>query len=1041
MQANAPVRVVGVGASAGGLEALTLLFGDIPPDIGAAFIIVQHLSPSHRSLMPELLGRRTELQVRPAVHGEQIEAGVCYLMPAGSEVQLDGEMLKVAPVDGVSRHHRPIDTLFSSLAETRGSTAIGIVLSGTGSDGTGGAARIRDAGGLILVQHPASAQFDGMPRSTIDRGHASYVCTPQEMRGVLHDLLGKDPATESADELAPWVRDIVSSVSESTGLNLDEYKTSTLMRRLHRRMEDAGHADPRSYLRLLQEDSEEPSRLLASLLIDVTSFFRDAYAFEQLKQAVVPQIVNGPSDREIRVWCAGCAGGHEAYSIAILFLEALADSPTPRSLKIFATDANPLALEKAGAGVYTAKELASLSEDRLARFFIPFGQHYKVKESLRRHIVFAHHNLQADPPFTQVDLITCRNVMIYFQPGLQRRLLSLFHFALRAGGTLFLGSSETVGSMNDRFKSIENPKSRLYQRIGDRSLPISIPEPRARPRRPLAEPTRLDDRRLAESELRRAYSPPSALVDSDGNVVHLFGDLAAYLTLGEGSLSTRAEQLARGPLAAVVATLLAQSKRQRTTITYAGIALPEVDGAVRVTARPVSHSNHTLVSFSTESRPLPAQAEPTEQADLSGLHQELLYTRESLQSMIEELQSANEELQAANEEMLASNEELQATNEELHATNEELHTVSVERQQRIDELLSLHEDVENLQRTLVEATIFLNRDLTIRKFIGATERFLPILARDVGRPFEHFAYVFDGIDLAARAAQVLDSGEATFVEDAALFDDRHVSIRILPYRTERPEGRGVMVSMVDVTQRRQTERELNSVLDSLPQSVAVLDRQGLITRTNSSWKAFSAQHGGDDHIGADYLDITGQDPDAEAIVRGLRTLLHGEASAFEHEYPCNTPEEDLHFLMQARALAHDDGIVVSHIDITARLRAEEATRKAAHAFRLLFELQSTPMLIIDARSLRIHDANAAASELFERPSHSLVDAPLRMVAPERGIATWTAALADLEEEPVRVDAIDILVGNGAGAATQATFRPLGARGDSLVMVELHETPK
>lgn len=1024
------VRVVGVGASAGGLEALGRFFEAIEPTVDAAFVVVQHLSPDYPSLMPQLLSRRTQLSVKLAESGTLLAAGCCYLMPPGACIRVDGDRLAIELSEGGSRHGNPIDTLLSSIAE-RGADAVAVVLSGTGSDGTQGAVAVREAGGQVMVQDPDSAEFSGMPSSVIDRQLATHVGTPDALARALRDDLHSADTTGEA--LERWMRDIIAPVRQHTGVDLSEYKTATLSRRLRQHLLQTRTEDPWKLVEQVATSAAEASSLLDTVLIDVTSFFRDPDVFDAIATEVLPQIVASLSPTaEVRVWCAGCARGHEAYSLAMLLEERRTDLLGGREFRVFATDVSRRAIRVASRGEYPADQVEALSPERVARFFERAGDDYRIHEDLRSRLVFAAHNLQRDPPFTQVDLVSCRNVLIYFRPALQRRILELFHFSLRAHGVLVLGESETASPLEEGFGACAAPRLRIFARQGSHRL--SHPA-RLRMRTPeRVTHARASAADAAAHHLLKTQVPATAIVDEQGEVEHIFGQPTPFLVLGTGSLTRRLDRLTVAPLRAVVSGVLAKVYQDREPVTYPGTTVEGVDGWVDVRAEPVPDTSSFMVSFVV--RPSDLSSAAGDRTDLDGMHEALTLSEAKLQATVEELQASNEELQASNEEMLAANEELQATNEELHATNEELHTVSVERQERIQELTELQEDVDNVHRGAQIATIFIDETLRIRKLSGPVDHFIPVVDTDAGRPFTDIAHGLHQLDLDAAVQHTLDTGEPATLKGQTS-RGRHVMVRVLPYDTLQPERRGIVLTLIDITSVRRTEELFRDVLNSLPQQVAVVDREGVIRLVNDAWR-----HGGDgtDFVGASYLAATRADPTARDIAESLEAVLAGRSSSFSTDYPCATPEGPRRFHMEVTPLQTGldghGGAVVSHSDITAEALLQRHVSAAERRFERLFRGHSDPIVLVAPQSMRILEANAAAAVHFGRPQNTLVGSSLLLLAPQSRLSGWRSAVAS-GREMTRV--LEIIVGDGEERSTAVSFTPVEHQQAAAVLVQMRDT--
>lgn len=840
---NSTLHVVGIGASAGGLEALEAFFERMPPDSGAAFVVVQHLSPDFKSLMDELLRRHTSMTVHRVQDGMALEPNAVYLIPPKKEMIVSGRRLLLsdkAPGPGLTL---PIDTFFRSLAHDVGEAAIGIVLSGTGSDGSRGIRDIHAAGGLVLVQDPDSARFDGMPRSAVDTGVVDHVLTPLEMPGRILRQLGQHPTPGAeGDNLLDGLPDsAVSSdvmvdvfrvLREQYGIDFSYYKPSTVTRRIERRLQMSRATDLREYTQQLRNDPGELNALYRDLLIGVTSFFRDQEAFHGLERDVLPQLIAQlPRDQELRVWVAGCASGEEAYSLAILVHQCLSTAKRPLNARIFATDVHPASLEVASLGIYSAASLRELSPQRLERYFTRIGPDYQVIAEVRKMIVFAPHNVVKDAPFTRLDLVTCRNLLIYLQPAAQKKALSLFHFGLRAGGVLFLGPSESPGELGDEFETLD-AHWRMYRKRrdirlpADMRLPLSVGYVAPVTPRPVgmtgaSGPGALDLPLLRVYDaLLEQYVPPSLLLNERHELVHAFGGASRFLAHRDGRTSTQILDLVDRDLKLALAGTLQRAAKEQREITYNGVrvATPTGEQQLQVTVRsipvPGSASPHLLVSLQPAETHVPAKVDGAEAIDLQRvsreqlelLESELQYTKENLQATVEEMETTNEELQATNEELLASNEELQSTNEELHSVNEELYTVNAEYQRKIVELTELTDDVENLLRSTDVAVVFLDRELCIRKFTPRVARTFQVLPQDVGRPIESFTHNIDHATLLDDIKRVRDTA-APF---EAIVRDRLGNwslLRILPYFRKEQVG-GVVLTLIDVSSLLQAEESL-----------------------------------------------------------------------------------------------------------------------------------------------------------------------------------------------------------------------------------------
>ena len=758
-------HIAGVGASAGGLEALENFFEPMPLDSGIAFVVVQHLSPDFKSHMSDLLARKTDLPVTRAEEGMEVEPNHIYLIPAKKEMVISNGCLLLT--DRSASFSLPIDQFMRSLASDAGEFAIGIVLSGTGSDGSRGIREIADAGGLVLCQDESSAKFDGMPLNALATGAVNGVMIPEAMPEALVQYVreGLSPEAFTERELmvtSTGVEKIFAALKDHAKVDFVQYKTAMIGRRIQRRMSLEQIEDVDLYHQRLMDDPNELDDLYHDLLIGVTQFFRDPDAYQRLREEVIPGLFQNarPDQKVLRVWVAACATGEEAYSIAILLQEHIRKCKLQMDFKIFATDLHKGALQKAAMGVYQEDSVMGMDRDYLDRYFRQRKAEFHVIRELRQKVVFAAHNVFHDAPFTQLDLVTCRNMLIYFQPSAQRKTLSLFHFGLKAGGVLFLGPSETPGQIADEFQIVDK-FWRIYRKRRDVRLPIESRIPVTELNTLSSEPMRAAGRRLNSTEfiLTRTYErllaenmPPSILVDENYDLLHTFSGAERFLSLRGGRHSSNLLDVVAKQLRTPIAGALSQAEKKGSEVKYAGICLGEEPDTeqLRIIVKPV-HDHITkvttyLIRFEPMAAPprkisigesegtgetinLPALSEER----ILALESELRFSRENLQATIEELETANEELQATNEEMVASNEELQSTNEELQSVNEELYTVNSEHQKRIDELAESTNDMNNLLATTRVGVIFIDDEMCLRRFTPEIGRMFHLLPQDVGR--------------------------------------------------------------------------------------------------------------------------------------------------------------------------------------------------------------------------------------------------------------------------------------------------------------------
>lgn len=840
-RARLPCHYVGIGASAGGLEAIEAFFRNMKPESGLAFIVIQHLSPDYKSLMVELLSKRTEMPVRRAQEGAKVEADTIYLIPPKTNLKIFHGKLLLVEQDPNRGINLPIDVFLRSLAEDRGEKAIAVILSGTGSDGMRGVRAIKESGGMVMVQSEDSAKFDGMPKSAISTGLADFILPPEEMPKQLlsfaeHPYVARrsrsDALVSSEDDLTR----IFSLLRERSKVDFTFYKPSTVIRRIQRRMTVNQIQDLSAYVRCMEDHPSEISALYRELLIGVTSFFRDRQVFESLQQRWLPKLMANTENNEIRMWVAGCSTGEEAYTLAILFRECMEMLDQSLDLKIFATDVDRDAVLQAGSGMYPESIAADLSPRMLAKYFFRKNENFQVARNIRETVVFAQHNLLKDPPFTNIDLISCRNLLIYLQPVLQRKALELFNFSLVPEGLLLLGTSETVGDMGECFKALDH-KSKIYQSRGRRrplQEPISsaaLAENRQGPPRGTGRMGRyavqleLEEERILERLTRvltDGYLPPTVIVNESFEILHSLGDTSGFFSLPSGKMHNDITKMVTRELSIPVATGIQKVFKTNEEVRYSNIGVriggePKIlnlkfrslpgkksqEPLAVVFIEPVS-SNGASCSDSDE--PTFDVSEETRQR-IADLEQELQFTRENLQATIEELETSNEELQATNEELLASNEELQSTNEELQSVNEELYTVNAEYQRKIIELTEVNNDLENMYASTQIGTLFLDENLEIRKFTPQINRIFRVSDVDVGRPLSAVPHRLKDVGVLDLVRKVQSESLPREVE--VLSDDgRWYLMRLLPYSVAPDTFSGVVLSFIDISQTKSIQKAL-----------------------------------------------------------------------------------------------------------------------------------------------------------------------------------------------------------------------------------------
>jgi len=859
-----PSFIVAIGASAGGLSALEKFFDNMPAENGMAFVVIQHLSPDFKSLMDDLLARHTAMAIHRVTNETVLRPDSIYLIPPKAQMTVRKGKLYLTEREPGQHLDLPIDVFFRSLAEDAGDRAIGVVMSGTGSDGSRGLVEIHNRDGLVLVQTVDSAQFDGMPRSALATGVCDLMLPPEQMPLAILKYAGFPPeervqavrrlAAEEG-EIDGEYRQIFSLLRSQYNLDFSRYKPPTVGRRIQRRMESLGTPDPHAYAAILAKDHEELDILYRDLLIGVTEFFRDPKAFRKLEETVIPELFkNHEEGTDMRIWSAGCATGEEAYSLAILFMEQAERLKYRGAITLFATDVHRGSLEFASHGIYSGQRLKNVSPERLMRFFVMQSEDsYRVSSELRKMIVFAPHNLISDPPFTRMDLVCCRNLLIYLRPEAQEKVISLFHFALRLHGVLFMGSSEGLGKLAPEFDTIDST-GKIYRKMRDLKIALDMNvdpgQQRFAASAVVQTPHRMTvsmDRQLVHDYdfLLREYMPPGVLINDRRQVLHCFGDTSNLLRRQEGRYENDVLSLVAEEVKIPLSTALHRAAKSNSSVTAGTIqigagkshkrydlrveCIPDDRAGVThyfVSLRAPLVKRRETVAVTGDTIPVRDDRVPLHlHQRIIDLEQELQGTKESLQTAVEELQTSNEELQATNEELLASNEELQSTNEELHSVNEELYTVNSEFEMKNRELKILNQDHENLLSSLQAGIVYLDSNLIIRKFNTAIEKFFRLLPQDIGRPIDHIAYhLANQREMLDDVHRVLATGETVESEEVTT-DGQWLLKRVLPFRAESGAIEGVVLTFTDITRIKEAERSVILLNQELEKKVEERTRQ------------------------------------------------------------------------------------------------------------------------------------------------------------------------------------------------------------------------
>jgi two-component system, chemotaxis family, CheB/CheR fusion protein len=838
--------LVGIGASAGGLEAIHKLFDHFPNNSSFSFVIIQHLSPDHKSLMAELLSKHTSMQVQEAEDDMFTRPNCIYVLPSGKQLTIEHGRLRL---EEKTRNREPnfaIDLFFESIAKARGKLAIGIVLSGTGTDGTKGAKAIKKAGGMVVVQDPATAKFDGMPRSAIDAGFVDYVLPPESMPEEIMEYTRKIPLVTNLIEQdlkgedEEIFKEILDLICAHTQTDFTNYKEATINRRIRKRMDHLRVKDMKSYLNFLHDNPSEIKKLCQEFFINVTSFFRDPEAFDILEQEVIPSILAGKGINEaVKVWVAACSTGEEVYSLAILFREAYDKLGQVPNIKLFATDIDQQAINEASKGSYPLSIAKQVSATRLEKFFVRKANRYCIHDDIRKLVVFAQHDLQKDPPYSKIDLITCRNMLIYLNSSLQNKVLSLFPYALNLGGYLVLGPSEHIGEMKSFF-SEENRKWKVFKKIKesksikqtygitDYSNQSGYQDHMARTKNsPMVQYNNGFMDAVAED-----FKVTGLYVDENYQLLHGIGDINRFLKFPDKRLHFNLLKMVPEELAVTLSVGIRKAIKQDRKVIARQIAvkLGKREQMVHVSIRPIVMEKGQpkviliLLQEMGEVAPLPKVTDLSFVSDtdyyqqLTSLETELKDARESLQLTVQDLSTANEELQSTNEELMSSNEELQSSNEEMQSLNEELHTVNSEHQLKIKELLELNEDLDNYIRSSNVGQLFVDHFLVIRKFTPSIDGLINIIESDLGRPIHHLSHNLKYNRLIEDIKKV-NNTSAEIEQEVETTDGKFYLMRILPYLKHDGNKDGVVVSFVDVTTSKTLSNVVQGVLNSSLNSI------------------------------------------------------------------------------------------------------------------------------------------------------------------------------------------------------------------------------
>jgi two-component system, chemotaxis family, CheB/CheR fusion protein len=1022
-----PFPVVGIGASAGGLEAFRNLLTHVPTDTGMGFVLVQHLDPGHDSALTELLGRATSLPVSQVRDKTRVEPNHIYVIPPNTNMAIEQGVLRLQPRPAGGAPHHSIDYFFESLAHDQHECAVGVVLSGTASDGTLGLEAIKAESGITFAQDD-SAKFDSMPRSAIAAGCVDFVLPPE---GIARELarIARHPYVLGESELCldkarvpaekprvpsghkdeeQGLKKILSALRSRSGVDFSLYKEKTIQRRIARRIMLSKLDNTEAYFNFLRAQPSEFEALYSDLLINVTGFFRDPGAFAVLSEKVFPKLSQQPRDEPIRLWVAGCSTGQEAYSLAIALVEHFEQTGQSRKLQIFATDVNEALLEKARVGLYTKAVLQDLSQERLRRFFVQEDGGYRVGKFLREMAIFARHNLLTDPPFSRMDFVTCRNVLIYLEADLQRKILPLFHYALKPQGCLFLGQSEALGLLADFFETVDK-KYKIFLKKTGVSAPMQFAAVRPSQHRevPAAKPEAIDQtfgapvniQREADRLTLKRFAPTSVLLNSQLHVVQFRGETSPYLKPPHGNATFHLLKMAREGLVLPLRAAINKSKKDNQPVRKEGVRLVHDDGGRKVNLEvvPLTHlqeqswlvffedaieTRHKRLTTAEPPRPSPQSlSRRRESLRVAQLEQELAETRDYLQSIqeqaeasSEELQSSNEEVTSANEELQSINEELETSKEELESANEELTTVNDEMATRNAELNRSNADLNNLHASVNVAILLLTRELTIRRFTSLAQKIFNLTATDIGRPLNNIRHNLQLSDLEPWLNEAIQTGRELERETRDQ-QGRWYSLRIRPYLTLDNKIDGAVLVLHDIDTIKRSAEEVavarehaEAILRTTRDPLVVLGPDLRVSAANAAfYKTFRANS--EQTVGRLLYELGKGQWNIPKLRECLEDVL-ARNSVF-NEFEVTDDFENIGrrtMVLNARRLETtrpdvSRSILLAMDDITES-RQLEAVRLSEVRYRRLFEAAKDGVLIVEPADLHITDANQFMSELL-----------------------------------------------------------------------------
>jgi two-component system, chemotaxis family, CheB/CheR fusion protein len=988
--------IIGIGASAGGLEPINELFDNMPEDTNFSFVVIQHLSPDHKSLMSELLAKHTRMKITEAQENMEVKPNCIYLIPSRKVMTLSEGKLKLYDKERFQVPNNAIDVFFESLAREKGKSAVGIVLSGTGTDGTKGIEAIKKNGGLVIVQDPGSADFDGMPTSAIATGAADLVLPPEMIPEELVEYLRESPYLRTFEKFTKddesIVSEILNLVRGSTSHDFSNYKKPTITRRLAKNMAERGFSSIKDYHAYLHDNPVEAANLGKEFLINVTKFFRDPEAFDELKAKVIPSIFSNKKNQDvIKVWVVACSSGEEAYTIAMLLCEYMDNIRNHEfNVKIFATDIDKDSLQVASLGCYPESIAKDITPERLNRFFTREGPNYRIVPSLRKMVVFAYHDISKDPPFSKLDLVTCRNMLIYMNLKLQRHVLKTFLFALNPSACLMLGASENVGVLKDSMKEISK-KWKIYKCIGKAKVldsegiisPLrsgSVVSLGGGTHKPKNAINNLAE--IFQETLMDEYKYAGIIIDENMEVKHAIGHFREFMQFPESQLTFNLLKLVPQDLSLAlgVAIRKAVHDHEKNIVRDVKVQHGNIERTVNIIIKPYLQQQDYQQSFifvviqeaDAERKRIRRRAKTKSDVEnhrIQDLEKELRETKENLQALIEELESSNEELLTSNEEMISANEELQSTNEELQSLNEELHTVSAEHQQKIKELIDLNDDLNNYFRNSEIGQILIDREMIVRKFSPAISNQINLIESDVGRPLHDITNNIKDVNLIDEIRRVMQTSQGTKKE--VTVKGRTYLMKINPYLRQDRSMDGVVINFIDITETRQLSSIIEGVFNSSPSGI--VSKRAIRNENNEiiDFEYLAANHAAERIIGLTRAELIGKRTveafpvDQQYFDKYVNIVNTGKNDYFEFYH------EKTHRWYEVIAVKMMDGLVSTFTDVTQK-------KKAADLIAQSFEDLKMTSSKLRETNYRLEQSNMDLLQFASVASHDLKE-PLRKI--------------------------------------------------------------